>query len=115
MVSGSTCRLRRSIERALLAAAVIVVPAGSHAVAAADARSTLTVSVTVVRHCVIHADAADSQSTKVRVSCTRHPDSSTQPTSDRQADRVAPPPRNVRVGTEPLTNDTGARIVTVDF
>ena len=115
MVSCSKRRLRRSVEGALLVAAVIVVPAGSQAVAAADSRSTLTVSVTVVRRCAIHADAADTQSTKVRVSCTRNPDSSTQPMSDRQADRVAPPPRNVRVGTEPLTSDAGARIVTVDF
>ena len=115
MVSDSTCRLRRSIEGALLAAAVMVVPGGSHTVAASDTRSTLTVSVTVVRRCVIHADAADSHSTKVRVSCTPHPDGSTQSTSDRQADRVAPPPRNVRVGTQPLTTDAGAQIVTVDF
>ena len=114
MVFCSKRRLSRSVEGALLVAAVIVVPAGSHAVAAADARSTLTVSVTVVRRCAIHADAADTQSTKVRVSCTRNPDS-TQPMSDRQADRVALPPRNVRVGTEPLTSDAGARIVTVDF
>ena len=114
MVFCSKRRLSRSVEGALLVAAVIVVPAGPHAVAAADARSTLTVSVTVVRRCAIHADAADTPSTKVRVSCTRNPDSSTQPMSDRQADRVTPP-RNVRVGTEPLTSDAGARIVTIDF
>jgi hypothetical protein len=114
MVSRSTRRPRRSIERALLAAAVIVV-AGSHTVAAADARSTLTVSVTVARRCAIHADAVDTQSTTVRVSCTRNQDSSALPAPDRQADRPAPPPGHVRVGTEPMTGDAGARIVTVDF
>jgi hypothetical protein len=115
MVSSSTRRLRRSVGRVLLGAAAIVVPAGSHVVAAADARSTLTVSVTVARRCAIHADTVDTQSTKARVSCTRGQDSGALPASERPSDRLAPPPGHVRIGTEPMTGDAGARIVTVDF
>lgn len=99
----------------MLAGGVILLPAVSHHVAAADTRSTLTVSVTVVRHCVIGANAVDAQSTKVLVSCARHQNSRALPTSDRQGDGPAPPPGHVRVGTESMPGDAGTRIVTVDF
>src|SRR5262245_9053262 len=113
MGSSSTRRPRRCIERALLAAAVILVPAGSQAVAS-DARSTLAVSVTVVRPCVIQTEAAETHPPKVRVSCARSGGSSTVHASGRKADRLTPPAGHVRIGTEPMTG-AGAQIVTVDF
>jgi hypothetical protein len=93
---------------------VIVVPAGAPA-AASDARSTLAVSVTVVRPCVIQTDAADPHSTKVRVSCARNGSSSALHASGPQPDNLTPPARHVRVVAETMTGDASVRIVTVDF